>query len=176
MGLIDPKTSFEFDVLAKGPVRVEVKEAGIDAPKGGKKSGKCYWVKVVAVGGDQEGVSHREYFYEITKDDFSFSKMAGFLYKLGVIKTLGKIDTAIFLTPDFENRWKNGMISKRMGLKIRHGYAEDDKEKNNPRSESTEYYSDDEIVAILNKGKVVPMTNTPINQTPAAPAAPAPWA
>jgi len=176
MGLVDPKFEFGFDVLAKGPVRLEVKEAGIDAPKEGKKSGKCYWVKLAAIGGDQDGVSHREYFYEITKDDFSLSKLAGFLYKLGVIKVLQKVDTASFLTQDFENRWKNGMIGKRMGMKIKHGYAEDDKSKENPRSESQVYYSDDEIVAILNKGKSATASTPTAPETPAAPAAPAPWA
>ena len=89
MGLVDPKFDFSFDVLAKGLHIVEVKEASIEPAKEGKTSGKRYWVRLAAVGGDQDGVSHIESFFEITKNDFSFSKMAGFLYKLGVIKALG---------------------------------------------------------------------------------------
>lgn len=175
MGLIDPKFDFGFDVLAKGTYVLEVKEARIEPQKEGKKSGKCYSVRLAAVGGDQDGVTHVEYFYEITTNDFSFSKMAGFLYKLGIIKTLSKIDTALFLTPDFENRWKNGMTGKRMGMKIKHGYAETDTNKENPRSESQSYLSLDEVTAILNKGTVTtPAPSAP--ETPAAPAAPAPWA
>lgn len=177
MGLIDPKFDFGFDVLEKGIHIVEVKEARVEPPKAGKASGKCYSVRLAAVGGNQDGVTHVEYFYEITKDDFSLSKMAGFLYKLGIIKTLQKVDTAAFLTPDFENRWKNGMIGKRMGIKVKHGYADNDKEKENPRSESQSYYSYDEVVAILNKGKTASAASTtPAPETPAAPAASAPWA
>ncbi len=174
MGLVDPRFDFSFDVLAKGLHIVEVKEANIEPAKEGKESGKRYWVRLVAVGGDQEGVSHMESFFEKTKNDFSFSKMAGFLYKLGVIKALGKVDTALFLTPDFENRWKNGMIGKRMGIKIKHGFADDDKAKENPRSESQAYLSYEEATTKAGKGtSEVPKAP----ETPAAPAAsPAPWA
>ncbi len=177
MGIVDPKFDFGFDTLAKGTYVLEVKETGIEPPKPDKKSGKRYWVRLVAVGGDQDGVSHLESFFEITKDDFSFSKMAGLLYKLGVIKTLGKIDTSLFLSADFENRWKNQLTGKKMGGTITHRYAEDDKAKENPQSNLQRYLTVDEALAIIDKGKATaPVPAAP--ETPAAPAAstPAPWA
>jgi len=177
MGVVDPKFDFGFDTLAKGTYVFDVKEASIEPQKEGKKSGKRYWVRLIAVGGDQDGVSHLESFFENTKDDFSFSKMAGFLYKLGIIKTLGKVDTSIFLTTDFENRWKNQLGGKKMGGTITHRYVEDDKNKENPQSNLQRYLTVDEALAIINKGKATPSSPAPL-ETPAAPAAssPAPWA
>lgn len=177
MGLVDPKFSFGFDTLAKGTYILEVKEAGIEAEGAGKSSGKRYWVRLAAVGGDQEGVSHIESFFEKTKNDFSFSKMAGFLYKLGVIKTLQKVDTANFLTPDFENRWKNGLNGKKLGAKIGHRFADDDKSKETPFSDLKDYYSYDEVQAILQKGKSgSPSPTMPSLEMPATGTEKPPWA
>jgi hypothetical protein len=176
MGTIDPRFDFGFDTLAKGTYVLEVKETGIEEQKEDKKSGKRYWVRLVAVGGDQDGVSHLESFFEKTKDDFSFSKMAGFLYKLGIIKTLGKIDTSVFLTPDFENRWKNQLSGKKMGGDIIHRYAEDDKNKENPYSSLRRYLTVDEALVIINKGSPKQVTAPPETSAPTAASAPAPWA
>jgi len=172
MGQVDPKFNFAFDVLSKGYHALEVKEAGIEPQGEGKTSGKRYWVRLAAIVGDQEGVSHIENFFEKTKNDFSFSKMAGLLYKLGVIKNLGKVDTANFLTPDFENRWKNGMNGKKMGCKSKYRYAENDKDKETPFSDLEQYLSYDEVMAILNKGGK--QVEAPVASTE-TPATPAPW-
>ena len=176
MGQVDPKFDFGFDTIAKGTYVLELKEASIEPEGTGKKSGKRYWARLAVIGGDQDGLTHIESFFEKTKDDFSFSKMAGFLYKLGVIKTLGKVNTDLFTTPDFENRWKNSMNGRKMGAKIRHRFADEDKNHETPRSDMEKYYSYDEVMAILNKGKAGPaVTGQPaVNETP-APAEKAPW-
>ena len=152
MGLVDPIFEFGFDVLDKGVYGFEVKETGIEQPKADKTSGKRYWVRLIAVGGGQDGVSHMESFFEITKDDFSFRKLAGFLYKLGVIKSLGKVDTANFLTPDFEQKWLKGLNGKRMGGEIGHRFDKADKSHETPRSDLKKYMTYDEAMTIINKG------------------------
>lgn len=179
MGQVDPKFSFDFDVIDKGTYRFKVKETGIDPQGEGKKSGKRYWARLVVNGGGQDGLSHMEGFFEKTKDDFSFSKMAGFLYKLGIIKSLGRIDTSMFLTPEFENKWKNGLAGREMGGKIGHRTKDKDgKEMDNPQSELKAYYSLDEVLAILNKGgkptSVVPPEAQAL-PSQEAPKTPSPW-
>lgn len=171
MGYVDPVFEFGFDVLDKGIYGFEVKETGIEPPKADKTSGKRYWVRLIAIGGGQDGVSHMENFFEVTKGDFSFSKMAGLLYKLGVIKSLGKIDTAFFLTPDFEQKWLKGLNGKRIGAKIKHRFDKDDKDHQNPRSDIERYMTYDEAMTIINKGSTTPTS------TPPAPATTekAPW-
>ncbi|MBE3137629.1 MAG: hypothetical protein IMZ43_09620 [Thermoplasmata archaeon] len=172
MGLVDPIFEFGFDVLDKGVYGFEVKETGIEPPKADKTSGKRYWVRLIAMGGSQDGTSHMESFFEITKDDFSFRKMAGLLYKLGVIKSLGKIDTAFFLTSDFEQKWLRGINGKKMGGKIKHRFDKDDRDHQNPRSDLEKYMTYDEAMTIINKGSppVVGATTAP-----PAPAEKAPW-
>jgi len=169
MGQVDPRFSFEFDVIEKGTYRVKVKETNVELEGVGKESGKRYWARLVVVGGDQEGLSHMESFFEKTKNDFSFSKMAGFLYKLGVIKTLGKVDTSMFTSPEFEERWKKQLVDKMMGIKIGHKTKDKDgREMDRPQSKVDVYYSIDEVTAILSKG--------PKSSTPKPPETPAPEA
>lgn len=179
MALIDPLFEFGFDVLNPGYQQLEVKETGIEAQKSGKASGKRYWVRLVAIGGGQDGVSHLESFFEKTKEDFSFRKLAGFLYKLGVIK-LGKVDTDHFLTTDFETKWLKGINGKRMGGKFRHKFADDDKTKSTPRSDMEKYLTFDEAGTLRDKGPVVPnsVPAAGAEKVAAAPTAtkePAPW-
>lgn len=181
MALIDPIFEFGFDVLEPGYHQLEVKETGIEKQKEGKSSGKRYWIRLAAVGGGQDGVSHIESFFEKTKDDFSFRKMAGLLYKLGVIK-LGKVDTEHFLTADFETKWLKGINGRRMGGKFKYRYDAEDKAKANPRSDMEKYLTFDEAGTLKAKGSVIPASvpaagaETPAPEAPPAAAkTPAPW-
>jgi hypothetical protein len=102
--------------------------------------------------------------------------MAGFLYKLGFIRTLGKVDTAAFLTPEFEEQWKKALTGRKMGGKIGHRTKDKDgKELDNIQSELKVYYSYDEVKSILaGKGEPGVVGNT-MSSVQEAPKAKAPW-
>ncbi len=162
MGQVDPKFNFDFDVIEKGTYAFVIKETNVELEGTGKKSGKRYWARCVVEGGDQDGLSHLESFFEKTKDDFSFSKMAGFLYKVGMLKTLGKVDTSIFLSPEFEERFKKQLPGKKLGAKIGHQTKDKDgKLLDNVRSTMQAYYTYDEVRAILGKKGAIKNAETP---------------
>lgn len=154
MGTIGARFSTDFDVLPKGTYLFEVKESGIEDtnPKEGGTVRRRYWVRLAVVGGECEGMTHLESFLSKTKDDFSFSKMFGFLVKLGVIPPdVTQIDTAVFSSDRFEDRFRRGLKGLQMGAKIGWRYKEEDKAKENPQSEMKTYYSKDEVIELLGK-------------------------
>lgn len=158
MGLVTPKTEFGFDVIEKGEYKFVVKDTKIDAPKEGAKSGKNYIAVCAVVGGSEHDKNHFERFLENTKDDFSFSKMAGFLIKVGVLKPSGPINTDLFKTPEFEDKWLKAVKGREFGMKIGHRLTgADGKKLENPQSDAKAYYSLDEINAILAKQGQQPM-------------------
>jgi len=153
MGVIGPRYSTDFDVIPKGTYLFEAKESGIENtnPKEGKPK-RHYWVRLAVVDGENEGMTHRESFYSDTKDDFSFQKMFGFLIKLGIMPSdLTTIDTKIFLSEKFEDRFRRGIKGARMGGKITWRYKEEDKAKENPQSEMRTYYTEAEVMELLGK-------------------------
>ena len=182
MGTVDPRFNFEFDIVDKGEYAFVVKETAVEPPKDGQKSGRRFWARLVVESGEEEGKSHMESFFETTKEDFSFSKLAGFLYKLGFIPTLGKINTDIFKTPEFEERWKKSVPGLKMGGKIGHRTKDKDgKLMDKVQSELRAYYTYAEIRDILAKksGEASPLTpsvttlgGTAVSTPGAAPKAP----
>ncbi len=167
MGQVEPKFSFDFDVIEKGTYAFFIKETNVEPEGEGKKSGKRYWARCVVEGGNQDGLSHLESFFEKTKDDFSFSKMAGFLYKVGMLKTLGKVDTSIFLSPEFEERFKKQLPDKKFGAKIGHQTKDKDgKLLDNVRSTMQAYYTYDEVKAILGKKGLIKGPGAAVASTP----------
>jgi len=154
MALITPKTDFDFDVVDKGTWKFITGEAGVDE-KADRASGKRFWVVCKAVDGGQEGRTHIESFFENTKDDFSLSKMAGFLMKIGVIKPVAQIDSAIFKTPEFVQKWKATVPNREFGAKISHRTKDrDGKPLENPQSEMRAYYTIAEYNAIKQKKNI----------------------
>lgn len=154
MSIIKPRWNFDFEVIEPGIYKFVTGEAGIDPPKEGKKTGKRFWVICKAMDGGQEGKTHIESFYEYTKDDFSLSRMAGFLVKIGVLKNVTSIDSEIFHTPDFELKWKNSVPNREFGAKITHRTKDaDGKPLDNPQSEMRVYYTLSELSAERSKGK-----------------------
>lgn len=153
MGEVTPRTNFEFDVIPKGTYLFEIKETGIEE-KEGRASGKRYWARLVVIGGENEGDTHMESFFENSKDDFSYSRLVGFLMKLGVLPAdLKKFDTNAFRSEKFEDRFKRTLKGLRMGSKISWRYKDDDKAKENPQSEMRVYYSEAEVKELLAKKK-----------------------
>jgi hypothetical protein len=168
---VDPRTSFEFGVIDKGTYRFKIKETNIDQPKEGAKSGKRYWARCIVQGGDQDGESHIEGFFEITKDDFSFAKLAGFMLKIGMLPVTGKVDTDIFRTREFEERWTKQVPGREFGAKIGHRTKDKDgKVMDNPQSEMKVYYSLDEYLKLA--GTVATPPAAAPSAAPAAPPAP----
>lgn len=151
MGDVTPRTNFEFDVCPKGTFLFEIKETGIEE-KEGRASGKRYWIRLAVVGGENEGTTHMESFFENSKDDFSFSRLAGFLMKIGILPSdLKKFDTNAFRSEKFESSFKRTLKGLRMGSKIAWRYKDDDKNHENPQSEMRIYYSEAEVKELLAK-------------------------
>jgi hypothetical protein len=151
MGEVTPRTNFEFDVCAKGTHLFEIKETGIEE-KAGRASGKRYWVRLAVVGGVDEGDTHMESFFENSKDDFSFSRLVGFLMKLGILPAdLKKFDTNAFRSEKFEDNFKRALKGLKMGAKITWRYRDDDKDRESPQSEMRIYYSEAEVKELLAK-------------------------
>jgi len=174
---VDPRRNFEFGVLDKGTYRFKIKETGVDEPKEGKTSGKRYWARLIAVGGESDGESHIESFLENTKEDFSFVKLAGFLVALGTLPATGKIETNMFRTREFEERWKKQLSGKEMGGKIGHRTKDKDgKPLDNPQSELKAYYTIPELLEIQAKetGKAATAAPAPAPQAPPPVETPAP--
>jgi hypothetical protein len=178
MGMIDPKTEFDFEVIPPGDERVLIKETGVDAQKEGKKTGKRFWARLVVSGGPHDGLSHIEGFYQRKKDgeenEFSLSKLGGFLVKAGSYTKPGKINTDMFFTPQFAEKWMKQMSGKTMGARFsnkpkvdKNGNVTDDLQ-----SEIKKYYSAAEIDKILS-GKGLPAA-TPTTASAASVAATAP--
>ena len=153
---LTPKTDFGFDVIEKGDHRMKVKETGIDPAAEGKLTGRTYWAKLSVVGGSQEGAQHTERFSENQKDGtmntFGLSKLAGFLLKLGVIKNPNGIDSDLFKTKEFEEKWLKGIPGKELGVNTGYRYDKLDTKKETPYSDIRKYYSLDEYLALVNKG------------------------
>jgi hypothetical protein len=176
MGNINPMFSTDFEVLPKGTYLFEVKEAGIEntnPKKEGDKVRRRYWLKFAVVGGELEGSTHLESFFSDTKDDFSFKRMFGCLLKLKVIPAeMQSIDTRIFGTDKFEDRFRRGTKGLRMGAKIGWRYKDDDKEKENPQSEMKTFYTEEEVVQLMGlrgSAEAGPAKETPAPTVPAAP-------
>lgn len=152
MGEVAPKFNLDYDVVSKGLHLFECKETGIEPPKEGKKSGRRFWARMVVVGGEDDGVAHMESFFSITKEDFSFAKMFGFLVKLGIIPAdIKKLNTDTFNSPAFEERWLRTLRGARMGAKIGWKYRPEDKELESPQSEMKTYYSLNEYMDLIKR-------------------------
>ena len=138
MAKIKPRTSFDFEILEKGTYRVKISDTGVDAQKKGKTSGRRFWVRLVAVGGDQEGISHIEGYYEKkndgTENTVALSGLAGLLVSVGILKGTEEIDTVMFSTSEFAEGWLKNMKGRELGIKINHKFDSDDKNKETPRS------------------------------------------
>jgi len=167
--------STDFEAIPKDNYLFEVKESGIENtnPKEGGKVRRRYWLKFAVVGGDLEGATHIESFYSETKDDFSFKRMFGCLLKLGVIPPeMQTIDTKIFGTDKFEDRFRRGTKGLRMGAKIGWRYKDEDKNKENPKSEMKTFYNEAEIIQLLGlRNKTVQSEATGTTGTAPAPQA-----
>ncbi len=185
--ILAPITSFEFDTIEKGLYRFKIRETGVEPQAQGKASGKRYWARCIVVGGSQDGLSHIESFFQKTKDNFSKRKLAGFLIKIGFIKNPSNINSDVFDSQEFEDRFKKTIAGKEFGAKIGWRYDEKDTDKENPRSQMNAYYTLDEYLALVNKsgtanqsapgpapGVVVAETTTLAPPAP-GPAEPSPW-
>jgi hypothetical protein len=167
MGLITPKTSFDFETIDKGIHHFKVIEAKIEPQAEGKKSGRNFIASCAVVGGSQEGLRHNERFFEFTKDDFSLSKLAGFCIKIGLIKVGTPIDTAVLQSSEFADKWNKAVKGREFGAKIGWRYADTDKDKENPYSDMKAYYSMDEYRALsAGKGTTNQGTSAPAAETP----------
>ena len=130
----------------------KIKETKVEPQKEGKTSGKQFVATCTVVGGSQEGLNHFERFFEITKDNFSLSKLAGFLVKLGALKVTGPVDIAMFKTPEFEQKWLKSVPGREFGMKIGHRTkGADGQALDQPQSDAKSYYTLDETMAILKK-------------------------
>lgn len=168
MSEVIPRVNFEFDCVPKGTYLFEIKETGIEE-KAGRASGKRYWVRLAVVGGENEGNTHMESFFENSKEDFSFSRLVGFLMKIGILPAdLKKFDTNAFRSEKFEDNFKRTLKGLRMGSKISWRYKDDDKNKENPQSEMRIYYTEAEVKELLAKKSAVgvPTTATGFFDTP----------
>ncbi len=152
---LTPKTDFGFDVIEKGDHRVKVKETGIDLQAEGKQTGKTFWARLIVIGGSQDGAQHTERFSEKKNDGttntFGLSKLAGFLLKIGVIKNPNGIDSDLFKTREFEEKWLKGVPGRELGINTGYRYDKNDKNKETPYSDVKKYYSLDEYLALVNK-------------------------
>ncbi len=176
--LVTPRTDFDFEIIDKGEYKFKVKETKIVAQAEGKTSGKQFLAVCTVMGGNEDGKNHFERFLEITKDNFSLSKLAGFLIKVGVLKPTGPIDVALFKTPAFEKKWLEAVPGREFGMKISHRTTGiDGKKLDNPQSEAKSYYSIEEINAILaKKGTAVDPGEKPTPaETATTPSGPSVW-
>ena len=172
MSLITPKTSFDFETIDKGIHHFKIIETRVDQPAEGKKSGRQFVASCAVVGGSQEGLRHTERFFEITKDDFSLSKLAGFCIKIGIIKVGTPIDTVVLQSQQFTDKWLKAVKGREFGAKIGWRYADTDRAKENPYSDMKAYYSMDEYRSLSAGTEAVAPGSTPTPADSLAPAAP----